>query len=688
MRFFIIIFINIFCFFVTSWAQAMTNTTNANSTDTDTDAAQAQTLHLDWIDPSINPGQNFYVYANSTWQKNNPIPAAYSRWGMFHILQEKNQQQIKSIVESALHDHHKKPGSIEQKVGDFYYSGMDEATINKLGYSPLQEEFDRIAKIHNLAELQQTITHLQMIGVNALFDLDQMQDFKDSHNVIGVAYQGGLSLPDRDYYLSNDKKMQQIRQTFLLHISKMLQLLGDDPKKADAAAKTILAIETKLAQASMSLVQQRDPHAIYHMMTLTQLQQLTPNFAWQRYFATIEHPEIKKINMAMPDFFKTLNTQLTQIPLADWQWYLRWHLIHSFSPYLSTPFVKENFRMTAALSGTKELLPRWKRVLNAEEGALGFAIGKLYVEKYFPPSSKKAVQDMVMHIHNALKDDLAQLDWMSPATRKAALAKLALMKNRVGYPDKWWDYSKLQIDKGPYVLNIIRSNVFLNKRDLNKIGKPFDETEWEMPPQTVNAYYDPSMNALNIPAGILQPPFFDPNATDAINYGGIGFVIGHEMTHGFDDSGSQFDGHGNLRDWWTKEDAKKFKERTQCIIDQFSQYTVDGNAKVQGELVVGEATADLGGLNLAYRALHASDHFQQIPNIQGFTPAQQFFLSAAHLWAENIRPEEARRMVIIDPHPPAISRVNGTLANMPEFQSAYPSPAGSLMVNKKRCVIW
>lgn len=648
---------------------------------------QSGYLNLNWLDKKYTPTENFYQYSNGTWQKKNPVPPAYSNWGTFDILRHKNQQRIHDLVKKTARKNNA-PDSIQQKVGDFYKSGMDLKTINSLGAKPLQSEFDRIQAITNLSDLQNTITHLHSIGVDGFFGFDQMQDFKDSTQVIGVAYQGGLSLPDRDYYLKDEPRFKKLRDAYHDHIIKMFQLLGDDEKKATDEANIVMAIETQLAKASMPRIEQRNPQAVYHPMTVAEFQKLVPDFSWTAYFTDLGHPEIKAINVAMPDFFKALNNQLSSVPLDQWKIYLRWHLINSFSSYLSDPFVNENFRVSSLFTGAKELLPRWQRVINAENGALGFAIGKLYVEKYFPSTSKREVLDLLHSIRSALREDLQSLDWMTPTTRTEALQKLSQMGERIGYPEKWRDYSNLHISKGPYVLNIIRTNEFLVKRELNKIGKPVDKNEWDMTPQTINAYYDASMNNLNVPAGILQPPFFDPKAPAAVNYGSIGFVMGHEMTHGFDDSGAQFDGKGNLNNWWTPEDLKRFKAATECIADQFSKYTVDDGIHLQGKLVVGEATADLGGLTLAYRAFHASDAYKKAKTIRGFTPDQQFFLGAAHVWANNIRPEQLRQMVVVDPHPPAIYRVNGTIANMPAFQKAFNIPDTSAMVNKNRCVIW
>lgn len=645
-------------------------------------------LNLGWRNLSTSPKQDFYDYANGTWQKQNPIPPDYASWGPFYQLHENNLKKVHQILIDAAADSQAQPNSIERKVGDFYFSGMDEALINNVGVSPLNNYFQQIASIKNIAELQTTITQLQLIGVDALFNFGSMQDYTDSSQVIGYASQGGLGLPDRDYYLNTDKKFQTIRAFYQTHIEKMFELLGDNPTRAKTEASTVLSIETKLAKASMSQTAQRNPRAIYNLKNREELKQLMPNFSWPEFFTTVGQNEIKQINLAMPEFFTTINNLLVEIPLNDWKIYLRWHLINDFAPYLSQPFVNQNFKMNAFLTGTEKILPRWKQVVRTENSFLGFAVGKLYIDKYFSAAAKKEVSNMVQSIRQSLEHDLKNISWMTPKTREAALKKLALMKDRVGYPDKWWDYSRLNIDRGPYVLNILNVNKFLVQRNLNKISKPVDREEWGMTPQTINAYYDFSMNNINLPAGILQPPFFDPNAPAAVNYGAIGFVIGHELTHGFDDQGAQFDGYGNLNNWWTTEDLKKFNAATHCIVEQYSQYKVNGDFPVQGKLVVGEATADLGGLTLAYRAFLESKVYKEAKVINGLSPEQQFFIGAAHVWAGNIRAEQARNNVMTDPHPPLIYRVNGTLANMPEFQAAFKIKPPSKMINQYRCVIW
>jgi putative endopeptidase len=651
-------------------------------------ASNTEGLHLDWLDRSVNPAQDFYTYANGAWMSQNPVPADYGRWSQFSIVSRNNQQAIHQLLEQAANDSQAHPGSDAQKIGDFYFSGMDEAAIDQAGIQPLAPEFKRIADIFTQKQLQAEIARLQMIGVNALFGFGSMQDFKNSKIVIAVAGQGGLGLPDRDYYLKKDPLSAKIRADYVRHIARMFELLGDTPENASRESGIVMGIEASLAKASLSRVDRRNPRAVYHIMNLAELEKTTPNFSWREYFSNIGHPELQSINLAMPKFFKAVNLQLASVPMSNWKTYLRWQLVDAFAPYLPQPFVDEDFKMRSLLSGAKQLQPRWQRVIDAEDEALGFAVGKLYVEKEFPPSSKTAALEILHSIRAALNSDMQSLSWMNAKTRKAAIEKLAMMGERIGYPGKWRDYSGLQIDRGTYVLNMMRANEFENKRELDKIGKPVDTNEWSMTPQTVNAYYSPLRNNINFPAGILQPPFFDPKAPMAVNYGAIGAVMGHEMTHGFDDNGSQFDGRGNLKNWWTRGDRRHFEKNVECIAKQFSSYTVDGDVHVQGKLVTGEAIADLGGIKLAWRAFHASPYYKDAKTIEGFTPDQQFFLGFAHFWASNTTPQEARSRVTTDPHPPSIDRVNGTLANLPQFQQAFRVPKNSPMVNRHICVIW
>jgi putative endopeptidase len=656
----------------------------ASSTVIEPGAAEG-TLHVSWMDKNVDPMRDFYRYVNGNFIRENPIPAAYSSWGQVQILNERNQDFIRDLLQAAAADTSAAPGSEERKIGDFYASGMNEAAVEKAGIAPLKDEFARIAALRRPADLSAELAHLQVIGVDAVFSLTQMQDFADSTKVIATVAQGGLGLPDRDYYLKDDPKFASIRKAYEEHIARMLQLLGDAPAAAVAAAHEVMALETRLALASMPVEDQRDPHAIYNMRDLPALAKGAPAIDWPRFLSTSGAPQVTQLNMQMPKFFAAVSHEIETTPMAAWRSYLRWHLVHAFAPYLSSPFVAENFKFVQAVRGTKELLPRWRRVLNTENGALGFAVGHEYVKRRFPPEAKAQVLDILHGLRDALRSDLQTLAWMSDATRAKALDKLALIEERIGYPDVWRDYSRLAIDRGPYVLNVLRANAFETARELAKIGKPVDRSEWDSAPQVINAYYDPSMNNITFLAGILQPPFFDPGAPAAFNYGAVGAVIGHEITHGFDDEGSQFDGHGNLVNWWTKEDNEKFHTGVDCIVNQFSGYTVDGEFHIKGKLVAGESIADLGGVLLAFRAFQASPGYATAASVGGYTPDQQFFIAYARMYGEDVRPEQARVWAASDPHPPGNYRVNGTLANVPQFAKAF---GGGSAVDAKRCVIW
>jgi putative endopeptidase len=635
------------------------------------------------MDRSVDPLQDFYRYANGGFLRANPIPPAYSAWGTAQILDQKNQDAIHELLLAAAANRAAAHGSEAQKIGDFYASGMDEAAVEKAGIAPLRDEFRRIAALRRTSGLTAELAHLQHIGVDAAFGIDQMQDYGDSTQVIAVVEQGGLGLPDRDYYLKDDAKYAVIRKAYEAHIARMLALLGDAPARAASAAAAVMALETRLAAASMPVEDQRNPHAIYNMRDLAALGHEAPAIDWQRYLKASGVPQVRRLNLGMPKFFAALSDEVQSTPIGVWRDYLRWQLVHRYAPYLPDAYVQENFRLAQAVRGTQELLPRWRRVLRTEDGALGFAIGHEYVKRHFPPAARSQVLEILHGIRAALRDDLKTLAWMSEATRARALEKLALIEERIGYPEVWRDYGRLEIDRGPYVLNVLRANAFDNARELAKIGRPLDRSEWGMVPQIINAYYGRSMNNINFPAGILQPPYFDATAPAAFNYGAIGSIIGHEITHGFDDQGSQFDGHGNLDNWWSKEDSEKFQAGVSCIAEQFSGYTVDGDMHLKGRLVTGESIADLGGLLLALRAYHASPAYAAAQDIGGFTPEQQFFLGFAHAWGENVRPEQARLWAAADPHPPNNYRVNGTVANVAQFAEAFggTSTAG-------HCVIW
>jgi putative endopeptidase len=652
--------------------------------------AAAHGVDLTILDKTCKPCEDFYRYASGEWLTKNPVPPAYPSWGRFSELAERNRELLHQILEEAAAK--KSPtGSNEQKIGDFYASCLDEKQADAESAKPLDAEFARINSVQNLKDLQAEIARLQGMGVSALFQFGSTQDEKNSTEVIGGADQGGIGLPDRDYYTKTDEKSQQMREQYEQHVSKMLALAGEDENKAAAEAKEIVQIETKLAEASLTRVERRDPEKTYHRMNRAELKALTPNWSWEDYFQELGHANINAVDVSAPKFFEAMSHDLKDTPLNMWKVYLRWHLLNSNAAYLSGPFVDENFNFNGrVLQGTKELLPRWKRCVSATDRQLGEALGQIYAEKYFPPEAKARALDMVNHLTDALHDDLQTLPWMSPATRKEALTKLAAFTRKIGYPDKWRDYSAYTVDRGPYVLNQMRGSQFEFQRDLNKIGKPVDRTEWGMSPPTVNAYYSPQMNEIVFPAGIMQPPFFDPKADDASNYGGIGAVIGHEMTHGFDDEGRKFDAQGNLRDWWTPEDEKNFNERAACVEKQFDSYVVQDDLHENGKLVLGESIADLGGLNLAYRALQMAEKGKKTPLIGGMTPDQRFFLAYAQIWASNDRPEYERLIVNTNPHPLGRFRAIAAPSNMPEFAHAFDCKSGEAMVRppSMRCQIW
>jgi len=641
------------------------------------------------LDRGAQACQDFNQFANGGWMAKNPIPGAYSVWGRFTQLDEQNLGVLHQILEGLLKKKVVAKGN-EQKIADFYGSCMDEQKIEAEGIKPLEPEFQRIDAISDVASLEDEIARFHLHRVPAIFGFGAAQDFKNSTQVIAQAVQGGLGLPDRDYYTSDDKKMKETRDEYVKHVARTFQLMGDPADRAAAEAGTVLRIETKLAENSATRVQRRKPEANYHPMLKNQLIEMTPDFDWSRYFRGIGMPEIGKVNVGQPEFFKAADKLLISVPVEDWKTYLRWHLVNSASNTLSSKFVEENFAFNGRyLQGTTEILPRWKRCVASTDRALGEALGQLYVARTFTPQAKARAQSMVQNLITALRSDLITLSWMSDETRKRAIAKLDAFVRKIGFPDKWRNYEALQINRGPYYNNVVSAGEFEVKRNLGKIGKPVDRTEWGMSPPTVNAYYNPQINEIVFPAGILQPPFYDPKADDAFNYGGIGAVIGHEMTHGFDDQGAKFDADGNLVMWWIADDFKKFNERTDCVVRQFSSYEVEPGLHQKGDLVVGESVADLGGLTVAYAAYQKSLEGKSRPkNINGFTPEQRFFLGWAQVWAQNIRPEAARLRTATDSHPLARFRVNGPLSNMPAFAQAYGCKAGDTMVRVERCQIW
>jgi putative endopeptidase len=649
-------------------------------------------LAADDMDTTCKPCSDFYRYANGGWLARNPVPPEYPSWAKFNELRERNREILHEILEQAAKDRIAPEGSDVQKIGDFYASCMNEAQIEEQGTQPLRPEFERIEQMHDIQGLEAEIAHLQKEGANPVFNFGATQDAKNSTQVIGGAEQGGLGLPDRDYYTKTDDRSKQLRMQYVQHVTKMFQLAGDNAAQAAAEAQTVMALETKLAEASMTRVERRDPDKTYHKMDLAQLRSLTPTFSWDSYFRELDAPKIDYVDVAQPRFFEEVNKDLSEVPLQDWKVYLRWHLIHSAAAALSKSFVDDDFNFYGhILQGTEKLLPRWKRCVSSTDNQLGFALGKIYVAQHFPADAKAKAQQMVNNLIAALRDDLQTLPWMSAETRKAALTKLEAFTPKIGYPDKWQDYTPFRVERGPYVINRLRGNVYEFDRDLAQIGKPVDRSEWGMTPPTVNAYYNPQKNEIVFPAGILQPPFFDPNGDPALNYGGIGAVIGHEMTHGFDDQGRKFDGQGNLWNWWTPQDLKNYAARADCVEKQFDNYVVIDDLHENGRLVLGESIADLGGLKLAYMAYEKSLQGKPRPaNIDGFTSEQRFFIGYAQIWAANDRPQYERMQVNLNPHPLDRFRAIAAPSNMSAFADAFHCHPADPMIRpaQERCEIW
>jgi putative endopeptidase len=640
------------------------------------------------LDHQVDPCTDFYRFACGKWRAANPIPADQSRWSRFDELAERNREILRDILEKASKPDPKRT-PVMRKIGDFYASCMDEQAIERKGLAPLKPELDRIANLKDKSALPAEFAHLQRAGIRAGFSFSSDQDFKDATQVIAVADQGGLGLPERDYYFRKDEKSTELRKAYVANVQRMFELAGDRPEVAAAEAKDVLEMETALAQGSLPVVERRDPANVYHKMTVTEFAELTPAFAWDRYLKDTDTPSVSSLNVATPEFFKAFQTQLDTQPLDKWKTYLRWHLLHSSARMLPEAFVEEDFNFYGkTLTGQKQLRPRWKRCVAYTDLDLGEALGQPYVAETFGPEGKQRTLEMVQALEKALGQDIQQVTWMTDPTKKQAEIKLDEIANKIGYPDKWRDYSKLEIVRGDALGNWQRGASFEFNRELQKIGKPVDKKEWNMSPPTVNAYYDPQLNDINFPAGILQPPFFDKRLDDAVNYGGIGAVIGHELTHGFDDEGRQFDGEGNLRDWWTPADAKAFDERSQCLVDEYSKFVAVEGVHVNGKLTLGENTADNGGLRLALMALENELKNKEPKPIDGFTPEQRIFLGWGQIWCENISPEMLRMQAQTNPHSPAEYRVNGVLVNMPEFQKAFNCKQDAPMVNQNACRVW
>ncbi len=633
------------------------------------------------MDARVSPCEDFYLYASGTWLANHPIPADRASWGAGSELQEQNFEVLKQILEDAAADRAAPGASVKGKVGAFYRVGMDEARIEKDGGKPLEADFARIAAIGDADSLAREIGRLHRLGTESAFSFFVGQDAKNSTLLLAEVYQGGLGLPDRDYYLSDDPHMKELRAKYEAHVAKMFTLAGDSPAAAAKNARTVIAVETRLAKKSMTPVEQRDPNALYHRMSSEQLARLAPGFRWKAYFGGVgltEPGALAAVNVNQPEFFKEVGAMAKDVPLEQWKPYLRWGVIHSSAPYLSSAFVDENFAFYGReLFGQKQLRVRWKRVLSAADAELGEALGQLYVERAFSPEAKAKALAMVMNLKAALGDRIRALDWIGEDTRRQALRKLDAIAVKIGYPDKWRDYSGLKVDGVSYLANVRQGEEFELQRNLNKIGKPLDRTEWGITTPTVDAYYNPALNEIVFPAGILQPPFFDPQADDASNYGSIGGVIGHELTHGFDDEGRQFDADGNLKNWWTDEDVRNYQERGKAIAKQYSGYVAVDDLHINGDLTLGENIADIGGLKIAYVALQKALAGKPAPErIDGFTADQRFFIAFAQGWRRNATPESLRVMIATDPHSPAPFRVRGPTADTPEFSHAFACGGG------------
>ncbi len=641
-------------------------------------------LELSAIDRSADPCTDFYQFACGGWMKDNPIPPDRSRWGRFDELQEHNNEILRRVLENAAAN----PTGANQKIGDYYASCMDEAAIDANGVAPLDSLFAKITAVKSAADLPPLVAQLHTYQVNVFFGFGSEADFKDASLEMAIADQGGMGLPERDYYLREDEKSVALRKQYVEHVGRMLALAGTPQDQAAAGAQKVMALETALAKGALDITSRRDPNNIYHKLTPQELQAMTPQFQWQKYFDGIGAPPVYALNVTEPNFFKALGQVFASTPIDDIKTYLRWQLVHSSAPMLPTAFVNENFAFFGkALTGAQELRPRWKRCVQYTDGDLGEALGQAFVKEAFGPEAKADTLKMVHEIEASLEKDINALDWMTATTKREAITKLKAVADKIGYPDKWRDYSTLEIRRGDALGNSQRANAFEFRRQLGKIGKPTDKSEWGMTPPTVNAYYNPLQNNINFPAGILQPPFYNVKNDPAVNYGGVGAVVGHELTHGFDDQGRQFDARGNLKDWWTPKDGQAFTERAQCFVDEYGGFTAVDDVKLNGKLTLGENAADNGGLRLALMS-YLSSNVPKPATLDGFTPDQRFFLGFGQIWCENRRPEISRMLAQTDPHSPGKYRVNGTVSNMPEFARAFGCKADAPMVRQNACRVW
>jgi putative endopeptidase len=648
-------------------------------------------LDLNAMDPTADACVNFYQYACGGWMKHNPTPPDQASWSVYGKLSDENERFLWGILQQASDPNQNRSAS-EQKIGDYFQACTDTPAIEKLGPAPLENGLREIAAIKSKHDLAAYLGHAHLAmnrSGDMLFRFGAGQDFSDAARVIAFAEAGGLGLPDRDYYIKQDAHSREIRAQYVAHVRRMFELIGDPRATAAHEAETVMAIETALAANSLTRVEKRDPYNLFHKMDRSQLQALTPDFDWDGYLAAQGLSSVQTFNVTEPRFYQELDRLIVTESLDDWKTYLRWHLTHAWAPYLSMSFQRENFEFYGgALRGIKQMPARWKQCVRWVDRDLGEALGKVFVARTFGPELKASTLRMTVEIESAMQDDLKQLPWMGPATKAQALQKLHAIVNKIGYPDRWRDYSSLEIVRGDFAGNVQRSAIFEAKRQLAKIGRPLDRGEWQMTPPTVNAYYDPQMNDINFPAGVLLPPLFDARMDDAPNYGDTGGTIGHELTHGFDDEGRQFDAHGNLRDWWTKADAAQFNERIQCLRDQYAHYVVVDNIHINSRLTSGEDVADLGGLLLAYIAWKKETQGEELHPNNGFTPDQRFFIGYAQWACENDRPEDARLRAMVDPHSPAKYRVNGVVSDLPQFQQAFRCQTGQPMAPLKRCRVW
>jgi putative endopeptidase len=648
-------------------------------------------LDVSSMDKSVDPCVDFYTYSCGGWQRKNPIPPDQTSWGVYAKLYEDNLAFLRGLLEEAgkTGDTRDQAG---QKIGGFYASCTNEGVVEKRGLGAIQPQLDEIAGLKSTKQIPALVAHLTLpFGRSTLFSAGSAQDPDNSEQEIASINQGGLGLPDRDYYTKTDAKSKEIRDRYVQHVQKVFEMLGDSPESARQEAATIMRMETGLAQASWTQVERRNPYNLKHKMSAAELTQLAPNFDWAMYYQELRYPKFEVVNVSSPNFMKQMNSELGSEPITNWKNYFRFHLVDQYSPFLSTKFVQENFEFYRQyLRGAKELQPRWRRCVQYTDYSLGEALGQIYVRKVFSPELKTSTLDMVKRIEAAMGERIRQLDWMSPETKQQALAKLAGIRNKIGYPDKWRDYSSVRIVPNDFAGNVTRAAEFELHREINKIGQPVDHGEWQISPPTVDAYYDPQMNDINFPAGVLQPPLYDAKMDDAPNYGDTGGTIGHELTHGFDDEGSQFDAKGNLKNWWTKEDRTRFEQRTACVRDQYAGYSVVDDVHINGELTLGENVADLGGEILAYMAWKGATKDKNLEPVDGLTPEQRFFIGFAQWDCANERPDDLRMRAMIDPHSPAKYRINGVVVNMPEFANAFSCKAGQPMVNatEKVCKVW